>query len=191
MTFGYLHCPVLVHFSYQKNLIFPGTWAQVNVSSGYPGRYDHGTAVVNGSIILIAGDSLNGTVSTSLNDVWSSSDGGVTWKQMTANAGFIPRKAMMVSVIDGKIIMVGGLLQLPNGTHVHGSDVWHSTDGGATWVEVTANDTFGPRADAAMVAINGSLLLMGGEIGPPITYNDVWKSDDAGSKLGHNNILIL
>ena len=87
--------------------------------------------MLNGTIILIAGDSLNGTKSTSRNDVWASSDGGVNWTQLTANAGFIPRKALMASVVNNTIVVVGGLLQLPNGTHIHGSDVWNSVDGGS------------------------------------------------------------
>jgi hypothetical protein len=42
-----------------------------------------------------------------------------------------------------------------------------------------------------MVSYNGSLFLFGGENTPPTTFNDVWRSDDAGGTSLYNNLFII
>jgi photosystem II stability/assembly factor-like uncharacterized protein len=66
-----------------------------------------------------------------LNDVWRSTDNGVTWMEQTSHAGWSARySATSVALTDGSIVLIGG-----TGDH----DVWRSTDEGATWTEMNAS----------------------------------------------------
>lgn len=54
------------------------------------------------SIIIMGGYPLT-------NDVWGSTDKGITWTQITASAGWIPRyRHSSVKMPDGSIILMGG-----------------------------------------------------------------------------------
>ena len=82
-----------------------------------------------------------------LNDVWRSTDKGVTWTQQTANAEWSERYYPSSVVLpDGSIVLMGG--ETSDGKS---NDVWRSTDKGATWTEVNASAGWSAREDFSSV----------------------------------------
>ena len=116
------------------------TWTQQNASAGWTGRERHTSVVLpDGSIVLMGG--WRG-FSVLYNDVWRSTDKGVTWTQQTAGAGWTGRQLPCSVVMpDGSIVLTGGYDGI--GTT---NDTWRSTDNGATWTEVNASAGWVPRA---------------------------------------------
>ena len=115
-------------------------WAQVTTSAStkFSPRSGHRSVYIpsgtNAGMYVIGG---YGTGSTPrLNDVWKSTDGGINWTRVTANAAFAVR-SLHSSVAFGQAIYVfGGANRSATGDNTYYNDVWKSTDGGATWVNV-------------------------------------------------------
>jgi len=174
------------------------TWTLMNASAGWAPRYDHsGVALADGSILVMGGfiGTSQGSRGTSLlppkssvsrgfadgssisNDVWRSTDNGVTWTKMTASAGWSARSYQSTVVMpDCSIVLMGGAVSagLKN-------DVWRSTDNGATWTQVTASAGWSARSyPSSVVMPDGSIVLAGGEDSTGVK-NDVWRSTDNGA----------
>jgi len=153
------------------------TWSQVNVSAEWSRRAHHtSVALADGSIVLMGG--YNESMYTGMdfkNDVWRSTDHGKTWVLMNASAGWIGRSGLASVVMpDGSIVVMGGYTP----TIGYLSDVWRSTDKGATWTLMNASAEWGPRRGHSSVSIpDGSIVLMGGNPNP----SDVWRSTDKGA----------
>jgi PKD repeat protein len=83
------------------------TWTEVNASSGWTPRMDHGSVVMpDGSIVLMGG--YNGAIGN-LNDVWQSTNNGLTWTEVNASAGWTPRGGYpSMAMPNGSIVMMGG-----------------------------------------------------------------------------------
>ena len=77
---------------------------EVVSSAPWSGRSAH-SCVVHGYTIYIMGGSDG---SSRLNDVWSSSDGGLTWVEDAFSAVWSPRIAHSSVVLDNKIYIMGG-----------------------------------------------------------------------------------
>jgi hypothetical protein len=153
------------------------TWTQQTASAGWPPRVSHSSvAMPDGSIVLMGGD--DGS-SNYKNDVWRSTDNGVTWIQMTANAGWSPRVShSSVAMPDGSIVLMGGWERSWN----FQNDVWRSTDNGVTWTQMTANAGWSARdGHSSMAMPDGSIVLLGGGSGG--LKNDVWRLMVAGSSV--------
>jgi len=104
------------------------------------------------------------------NDVWRSTDGGLTWTLMTASAGWSARAYhTSVALPDGSIVLMGGR------DHVSlYNDVWRSTDEGENWTMLTVSAEWTARAYQTSVALpDGGIVLMGGNDGD--YKNDVWR----------------
>lgn len=91
---------------------------------------------------------------------------GKMWRN-TLQQKFSPRYAHAVTEFDGKIWMVGGLLN-----NSASNDVWTSADG-LIWTEVLDAAPFAKRSDHNLVSWSGKLFLIGG-----LGKNDVWSSVD-------------
>ncbi|PKL58742.1 MAG: hypothetical protein CVV34_01110, partial [Methanomicrobiales archaeon HGW-Methanomicrobiales-5] len=132
-------------------------WTQMTATAGWSGRDGHTSVTMpDGSIVLMGG--LGGGLK---NDVWRSTDNGVTWTPVTASAGWSARY-LHTSVVmpDGSIVLMGG-----NDGGLK-NDVWRSTDNGATWTLVTASADWSARKSHTSVAMpDGSIVLMGGRDG--------------------------
>ncbi|WP_317065036.1 PKD domain-containing protein [Methanoculleus caldifontis] len=148
------------------------TWACVNASASWSARRSHtSVALPDGSIVLMGG--YTSTSGSRLNDVWRSTDNGVTWTCVNASAGWTERNGhTSVALSDGSIILMGG----SNGS-ASLNDVWRSTDNGVTWTCMNASAGWtGRNGHTSVVLPDGSIVLMGGN-----TKNDVWRSTDGGA----------
>lgn len=149
-------------------------------------------AVVKGSSMYVLGGQDFGMESTFFNDVWSSED-GVQWTQLTADAGWTGRAGLRAVTFRNEIYVFGGsqfdddAIIGPGGpTRVYFNDVWKSSDG-ASWEQLTDDAPWEPRAGAVVVVKDDYMYLLGGERGflcDPLPdcelpyFNDVWRSND-------------
>jgi PKD repeat protein len=109
------------------------------------------------------------------NDVWRSTDNGLTWTRVIANAAWSPRYGhRSVVVPDGSIVIIGGLTGAGNK-----NDSWQSWDSGVTWTNITGSPGWRARSGHTCVALSdGSIVLMGGYTTTQV--NDTWRSVDNG-----------
>jgi photosystem II stability/assembly factor-like uncharacterized protein len=145
------------------------TWMEMTANGGWYKRYGHRTvAMPDGSIVLTGGYSFGPSFQ---NDVWRSTDYGVTWTQVSAGAGWSPRYYhSMVAMPDDSIVLEGGNYR----NEIFMDDTWQSSDSGKTWTRIATNSGWTGRfAQASVVLPDGSLILMGGNDGKP--RNDVWR----------------
>lgn len=173
------------------------TWEQI-LASDTPGHWApraYFQATVKGNAMYIMGGQDFGMMSNFFSDVWSSED-GVTWTQLTEDAGWEGRAGLRAVTFQDEIYIFGGSqfdddsIIGPGGpTREYYNDVWKSADG-ATWEEVTADAPWEPRAGAVVVVKDDFLYLLGGERGflcSPLPdcelpyFNDVWRSKDGAS----------
>ena len=102
-------------------------WTQVATGTRFSARREHSAVVLDGAIYVIGGFDRD--------DVWKSTDQGVTWTQMAAGARFSERNEHTSAALSGALYVIGGSA---SSTQLF-NDVWKSTDGGASWVNVHAN----------------------------------------------------
>ena len=105
-------------------------WILQNASSDWLPR-THNSAVVmpDGSIVMGNGYNLTGffpsAVGGNFNDVWRSSDKGVTWDLLTANAEWSPRSGTWFNLMpDGSVKMIGGISFTNSGIGTNFNDTW-------------------------------------------------------------------
>jgi len=127
-------------------------------------------------------------------DVWRSRD-GVSWTQVTGDAGWEGRAGLSAVVHRNEIYVLGGSRNDDSSiiggppARIYFNDVWKSRDG-RNWVRVAEHAPWAPRAGAVVVEKDGWMYLLGGEEGftcgdptkpcPPY-FNDVWRSRDGSS----------
>ena len=118
------------------------------------------------------------------NDVWASQDGGVSWQQVTANAGWSSRSLFAYTVLpltDIVVIVGGQLASSAPASLFNASDVWLCEDGiGRQWRQQTASPPFGSLVAAAAVGLYDHSLVLTGGIGSSGYSNAVWLSLDLG-----------
>ena len=112
------------------------TWTRVTANAAFSARNIHSSVVLGQDIYVIGG--FLGTAGR-LNDVWKSTDGGANWTRVTANAAFAKRSLHGSVVLGQAIYVFGGTNRSGSGDTHYYNDVWKSTDGGATWVNVHKN----------------------------------------------------
>lgn len=146
-------------------------WNLVTASAGWSPRLQHNSvALPDGSIVIMGGLVIPCPVCGYTNEVWRSTDNGVTWTQLP-NGGWSPRGGYSsVAMPDSSIVLMGGAYYF--------NDVWRSTDS-TTWKQMTSSAEWSGRYHHSSVAMpDGSIILMGGS-----GYrNDVWRSIDNGEK---------
>ncbi|WP_067052512.1 PKD domain-containing protein [Methanofollis ethanolicus] len=149
------------------------TWTKVNASAGWTVRDGHAAvALPDGSVIIMGGCDGSGNY---LNDTWRSTNGGTTWTEVNASAGWPARDGhAAVALPDGSVIVMGGY----DGNNCL-NDTWRSTNNGKTWEQVP-NANWTARYGSAAVALpDGHVLVMGGDSGNYL--NDTWRSTDGGT----------
>ena len=126
-----------------------------------------------GGISRVAGGQITGIY----NDIWISSNLGVAWQRVTANAPFPVRDNMNGEVTkEGYLIIVAGFSYQE--TY---NDVWMSADGGYTWGQCAQDAPFSDRRfQMTIMDRSGYLLTAGGEElranDVRVRVNDVWRS---------------
>jgi len=153
---------------------FTAPWTQVNASAGWSVRTGHSSVVLpDGSIVLMGG--YNGGY---LNDVWRSTNNGLTWIRVNASAGWTGRNDhYSVAMPDGSIVLMGG-----GGSGGRVNDVWRSTNNGVTWIRVNASAGWTGRQEHTSVVLpDGSIVLMGGVDSVVGWKNDTWRSTNNGA----------
>jgi hypothetical protein len=149
------------------------TWTESTPAAAFSARYGHSSVVFDNKMWVMGGDT-NKDQPTPTNDVWNSSD-GVTWTQVTANAGFSPRCCHSSVVFDNKMWVMGGDTNKDSPTPTN--DVWNSTDG-VTWTQVTANAGFSPRYGHSSVVFDNKMWVIAGESNSGGERSDAWCSTD-------------
>jgi hypothetical protein len=125
--------------------------------------------------------------------VHSSSD-GATWEKITETVtdadgneseanSFSVRTEPMVANLNGDLYLVGGATVAYGNPGSPIKDVWKSTDGGATWVNLESNifegDDVKARFRGQLLVYKDELYVIGGQTGWPYEYfNDIYKSAD-------------
>jgi len=134
------------------------------------------------------------------NDVWKSTDKGLTWSKILDNdstgSHWSARGYFQALTKNDSIFIMGGqnykvVVNPVDSTLISLSDffndVWASTDG-INWHQLTDSAAWSGRAGLSSVVYNGEIYVMGGSInddaaiigGNPqrIYFNDVWKSSN-------------
>ena len=166
------------------------TWDQVAGAARFTPRGSHGSVVLGEDIYVIGGLYGDGGL-TPRDDVWRSTDRGVSWSRVTPagrNVEF-PMDHMFASALLGDTMYVMGGIQRTPFTRFN--QVWKSTDRGVSWTEATnaTDPKFPARSGAAAVVLGSAgaakLYVIGGSNGPD-NFNDVWESSD-GTSWTHLN----
>merc|ERR1711920_391659 len=116
-----------------------------------------------------------------IGDCYISRDGGRDWIQQTSSAWQSVADHSMVVRKDGAVVKFGGYSRGGDYT----AEVYESSDAGMTWVFNAGPAAFGGSVagGASMVVrADGHLLIIGGEYGPMMYSDDVWRSQDGGSQ---------
>jgi len=134
------------------------TWQLVSTSTALPARYGHTAVVLNGAIYVIGGMGTSGR----LNDVWKFD--GTDWSQVASGGGsrFSARYRHVSYAYNGNLWVASGDDGSANGYGGLLSDVWYSSDSGATWTQASAATTFGHHADAAAVVFDNRMWITQG-----------------------------
>ena len=124
--------------------------------------------------ILVYGSGWNGT--WSFNDIWASSDEGVTWTVVCTAAPFEARDAAAAEITEEGLIVMGGG-QVGGYTM---NDVWVSPDGGFTW-SVCSSEAYWPDRREMSTAMDkdDNFYVLNGRataVTNPVLYNDVYRS---------------
>lgn len=132
------------------------TWTIVNASSGWAPRNQFAASVLQDDTIIISG----GYAWTweennhDANDVWASTDKGVTWTNITGTSTFTPRAQFgMVTNPDNSLLVWGGW------TSPDDQDMWRSTDGGSNWVQVNASSQFSYQDEDSYTTLRDGRIL--------------------------------
>ena len=149
----------------------------------FSGRMSHSSVVLGGDEEIYV---IGGTVQLSepyidVNEVWRSSDGGLTWDQAAAEGKrFTPGRSGHNSIVLGNDIYVIAGQNFVDNIRYH-NDVWKSADRGVSWVQTADSSSRLPRrAYTSAQVLKGAIYLMGGDSGGHSRLNDVWTSADGG-----------
>jgi PKD repeat protein len=163
------------------------TWKRIASHAEWPEKYKFRAVIFPDDSIVIAGGQ-NDTLSypdMMLNDVWRSTNAGKNWTCLNTSAGWDPRIGHgLVRLPNNNIVLTGGVNFVIS--YPYFSDVWKSSDFGATWAEINSSPGWEGRDFHNMVTMpDASIILMGGiSRSGPATYtyhNDTWQSRDNGT----------
>ncbi|MFC1503954.1 hypothetical protein ACFL6D_00900 [Spirochaetota bacterium] len=95
-------------------------WDLATDNAAFSPRENHSSVVYDNKMWVIGGYYSNGGGEQFYNDVWYSDD-GISWIQLSSNAGFEKRKEHSSVVYDDKIFVIGGI---GSGSSLY-NDVWY------------------------------------------------------------------
>ena len=151
------------------------SWQRVTEAAPWAARFETLTFATRmpvapaQDILYVIGGATPAFVSTAqdvyYNDVWASSDYGVSWALVCGAAPWAGRWGHSgVVTRDGALVFYGGavrddLYERPYNFAFYG-DIWASLDGGVTWHECTARTVPYNRTEAAVALSSDGHLLM-------------------------------
>ncbi len=143
-------------------------WTHISTPQISPTRISGAVAAMGNKLFMMGGANYPNIY----NDVWSSSDSGVTWTQITQHAPWTARYNFSALTYSGKIWIFGGA----DLSGQNQSDVWNSSDG-ISWTQVTASAPWGGLQTPCVLVFNHKIFLIGGQMS---TGNSslVWSSSD-------------
>ena len=151
------------------------TWDQVAAGTAtgstlFAGRSRHTLEVIGDALYLLGG--FDGA--DRFDDVWTSADRGVTWRQAATTPRYPARYAHSSAVLGGTLYVIAG-------SESSGAvyDIWESTNLGATWTQTTNVPTFGTSGGIlghASVVVANRVYVIGGLQGTS-DVDRVWRSD--------------
>lgn len=150
------------------------SWTQRTANASWSPR--EGAACISflGDWFLLGG--ITGTSSAS-NEIWQSTDNGLTWTASDTQPSWAPRGYFGVTTFVGRLYIAGGVNH--NAT-VFFNDVYSSSDG-FTWVRMVASAPWNGRSHSCFFALNGVLWLVGGQrSGSLQSSSQIWRSDGSG-----------
>jgi hypothetical protein len=132
------------------------TWSSLTTTAGWGNRSGGAGGIWSylGQLYILGGIISNTTV---LQDVWKSTDGGVTWSSIAASTAIGLRSRGAYFTFNNKMWFMGGsdATGNVNGTH---NDVWTSTDG-ITWTLVTAGAGWSIRSSMGFALHNNTFYI--------------------------------
>ena len=168
-------------------------WLQQTDRAPFKPRADHLTVIHDNrvfgkSLIYVIGGLVSaddGAIQTA-NDVWVSSDQGVTWAVICVAAPFQQRRGLTgVITNSGVMLVVGGTYTSTGRLNDQQAlrDIWLSLDGGYTWTpcNLPTDNGFVRGQQGVALTLDERLMLASGyawEVGAPRTdYVDLWISN--------------
>ena len=173
-----------------------GVWKTSDGGSTWSPLTDNQVTLAMGSIAVAptnhlriyagTGEANNSADSNHGNGILVSSDGGATWTLETASGAFagtaIGQIAADPTNADIAYAALGGYPQ--NGTYASHNGIWKTTDGGATWTNLTTSvDGGGAPWSAVVVDPNTSSIIYAaiGDYGDSYSNNGIYRSSDSGT----------
>jgi len=155
-------------------------WERVLEEAPWQPRAGLAAVVTKGGDIVVAGGCYNKNGNPAkrsfLGDVWRSSDGGLTWEEVTPEAQWTARSGpRLVETADGGLLIVAGEIGFTPDTQL--VDIWRSDDGGAQWELVTKEPGFSERSGHGVIVDGlGRVWVIAGW--PHL--HDLWVSENGG-----------
>ena len=161
-----------------KNDIYYSTdginWVEATADAAWTARAEHSSVVFKNKMWVMGGwdgvmeDGITGRPK----DVWSS-DNGINWTRVTANAAWSGRTNHSSVVFDDKIWVMGG-----NAAEGRKDDVYYSADG-INWVQAIEHARWTPRHRHSSVVFDDKIWVLGGlGLRDSDKKNDVWYSSN-------------
>lgn len=123
-------------------------------------------------------DARHGWVVSDQGDIVATADGGVTWKQQATGLGLL-RSVDFIDSTRGFAGTVGGGSVHPN--------LYRTTDGGATWVDITASLSPAPVGFCGITHVGNRVYVVGRYYGA----TDLYTSDDGGVTWQYRSLRAL
>lgn len=125
--------------------------------------------------------------------VWKTTDAGQSWTHLTASLPNLATSALAWSISDPSTIYVGTGEGFGNVDQVDGSGIWKSTDGGATWNQLTSTSTNPEFENVMRMAVDPTTPdIIVAAVAPGFNYlsgtpsSGIWKSTDGGANWTKN-----
>ncbi len=153
-------------------------WTRRTNQAAWGPRVLHMAASFRGKLYVMGGQTNVYDDKTAMNDVWESADDGVTWTQVTSDAGWAARGMVTSPVVfKDQLYLCGGGTYVDTSPRAFYNDVWRWSGTGA-WELVTPAAAWPGRQYHNAVVHDDLLWVMGGYSDRFGNMNDVWSSPD-------------